>query len=89
MKDDGEAVRAQARAERSDDELSRDALLAARRGDRATAERLFVVMAERGLPYARLRALTQAIFPLERHSRGFLTAAEQHRALRTSGRRRP
>jgi hypothetical protein len=90
MNDERISLSEAAIASLGNEQLYRQALAAARRGDRDTASHLYVVMSERGLPYARQREVVDALFPLVRHARGFLTSSEQQRALRRfEQRRRP
>jgi len=70
--------------------LYRRTVAAARRGDRAIAERLFLIMRRRGAPDWQEREVIDALFPLVGQARGFLTSGEQQRALRRfEQRRRP
>jgi hypothetical protein len=89
MQNERSTLSEEAIASLGNEQLYRAALAAVRRGDRATAERLYLVMSDRGLPYAQQREVVDALFPLVRHARGFLTTAEQQRALRHFERRRP
>jgi hypothetical protein len=82
MNEDRDTTTEPAIARLADQELYRTALRAARRGDRAAGERLYLVMAARGLPHAQQREVIEALFPAVRHGRGFLTTAEQQRAMR-------
>lgn len=71
----------------SDEDVYREALRAAQSGDRETAGELYLVMADRKMPWARQRDVVEAIYPTLGHSRGFLTPAEQRRAFRRFERR--
>lgn len=72
----------------SDEELYRAALGAAERGDTRHAEALYVVMADRGLPYAQQSAVVNAMWRPEPRGRAFLTTADQQRAFRAFERTR-
>ena len=89
MKDERSTLSEAAIASLGNEQLYRAALAAVRRGDRAMAEHLYLVMSDRGQPFAQQREVVDALFPLVRHARGFLTTAEQQRALRAFERRRP
>ncbi len=83
---DNDSPRSNARL--GDQDLYRAALRAARAGDRDTAARLYVLMADRGMAWTQQRDVMEAIFPSVPHARGFLTPAAQERAFRHFARSR-
>jgi hypothetical protein len=72
----------------SDQDLYRAALRAARAGDRDTAARLYVLMADRGMAWTQQRDVMEALFPAVPRARGLLTTAGQERAFQRFARSR-